>query len=70
MTGSMTSLADRTDAELLAAHCAGDQDAFGEIFRRHKDRMWAVAVRTCGDREMASDCLQEAFIAAYRRAAG
>ncbi len=69
MTGSMTSLADRTDAELLAAHCAGDQDAFGEIFRRHKDRMWAVAVRTCGDREMASDCLQEAFIAAYRRAA-
>lgn len=60
--------ADRTDRELLSAHCAGDADAFGELFRRHKDRMWAVAMRTCGDRELASDCLQEAFIAAFRRA--
>lgn len=61
-------LADSTDNELLSAHCAGDPDAFGEIFRRHKDRMWAVAMRTCGDRELASDCLQDAFIAAFRRA--
>lgn len=61
-------LADLTDNELLRAHCAGDPDAFGEIFRRHKDRMWAVAMRTCGDRELASDCLQDAFIAAFRRA--
>lgn len=68
MITSVTGLADRTDAELLAAHCAGDPDAFGEIFRRHKDRMWAVALRTCGDREMASDCVQDAFVAAYRRA--
>jgi RNA polymerase sigma-70 factor (ECF subfamily) len=68
MTGPVAELSERTDAELLAAHCAGDQAAFGEIFRRHKDRMWAVAIRTCGDREMASDCLQDAFLAAYRRA--
>ncbi len=61
-------LADLSDQELLSAHCAGDPDAFGEIFRRHKDRMWAVALRTCGDRELASDCLQDAFIAAFRRA--
>ncbi len=68
MTPALASLDDRTDAELLAAHCAGDPDAFAEIFRRHKDRMWAVAIRTCGDRELAADCLQEAFLAAYRRA--
>jgi len=61
-------LADLTDRELLSAHCAGDADAFGELFRRHKDRMWAVALRTCSDRELASDCLQDAFIAAFRRA--
>lgn len=30
--------------------------------------MWALAVRTCGDRELAADCVQDAFIAAYRRA--
>lgn len=63
-----TDLADLTDRELLSAHCAGDADAFGELFRRHKDRMWAVALRTCGDRELASDCLQDAFLAAFRRA--
>ena len=58
----------RSDAELIAAHCAGDPDAFGELFRRHRDRMWAVAVRTCGDREMAADAVQDGFLAAFRRA--
>jgi len=58
----------RTDQELVTAHRAGDPDAFGELFRRHKDRMWAVAVRVCGDRELAADCVQDAFLAAYRRA--
>jgi RNA polymerase sigma-70 factor, ECF subfamily len=58
----------RSDAELIAAHCAGDRDAFGELFRRHRDRMWAVAVRTCGDREMAADAVQDGFLAAFRRA--
>ncbi len=56
------------DRELLSAHCAGDPNAFGEIFRRHRDRMWAVALRTCRDPEIAADCLQVAFISAFRRA--
>ncbi len=59
---------DRTDRELLAAHCAGDGSAFGELFRRHKDRMWAVAVRTTRDPEMAADAVQDGFISAFRRA--
>lgn len=57
-----------TDAELLAAHCAGDGDAFAEIVRRHRDRLWAVALRTTGNPEEASDALQDALISAYRRA--
>lgn len=61
-------LTDRNDRDLLAAHCAGDPDAFGELFRRHKDRMWAVAVRTCRDPEMAADAVQDGFISAFRRA--
>ena len=56
------------DATLLARHRDGDPEAFGELFRRHKDRMWAVAIRTLGDREAAADCVQEAFISAFRRA--
>ena len=59
---------NRSDADLLAAHCAGDPDAFGELFRRHRDRMWAVAVRTCGDPEIAADAVQDGFLAAFRRA--
>ncbi len=59
---------EQTDAELLAAHCAGDPDAFTEIVRRHRDRLWAVALRTTGNPEEASDALQDALISAYRRA--
>ena len=61
-------LTELPDRELLAAHCAGDPDAFGELFRRHRDRMWAVALRTTRNREVASDCVQDAFISAFRRA--
>ncbi len=59
---------DPSDADLLAAHVAGDPDAFGTLFLRHRDRLWAVAVRTMGDREEAADALQEAMISASRRA--
>ena len=58
-----------TDAELLAAHVAGDPAAFDTLVRRHRDRLWAVALRTTGDHEEAADALQDALISAYRRAA-
>lgn len=58
----------RADAELLAAHVAGDPDAFGEIVRRHRDRLWAVALRTTGDREEAADAVQDALVSALRAA--
>lgn len=56
------------DRELLAAHVAGDAEAFGVLFGRHRDRLWAVALRTCGDPEEAADALQDAMVAAFRRA--
>jgi RNA polymerase sigma-70 factor (ECF subfamily) len=59
---------ERDDRALVRAHVEGDPDAFGELFRRHRDRMWAVAVRTTGNRELAADCVQDAFISAFRRA--
>jgi RNA polymerase sigma-70 factor (ECF subfamily) len=60
--------AARTDADLIAAHAAGDPGAFAELVRRHRDRMWAVALRTMRDPEEAADALQEAFISAFRAA--
>jgi len=68
MSHSADDLRELPDRELLSAHCAGDPDAFGELFRRHRDRMWAVALRTTADPEMAADAVQEAFIAAFRGA--
>jgi RNA polymerase sigma-70 factor, ECF subfamily len=47
---------------------AGDPDAFGQLFMRHRDRLWAVAVRTMSDPEEAADALQDAMISAFRRA--
>jgi RNA polymerase sigma-70 factor, ECF subfamily len=57
-----------SDADLLRMHVEGDPDAFGVLFQRHRDRLWAVAIRTLGDPEEAADALQEAMIAAFRRA--
>lgn len=56
------------DQELLAAHVVSDPDAFGELVRRHRDRLWAVALRTLGDREEAADAVQDALVSAYRAA--
>ena len=58
-----------TDAELLRAHVDGDPDAFAELVRRHRDRLWAVALRTVGDREEAADAIQDALLSAHRGAA-
>src|SRR5258707_1843280 len=59
----------RDDTSLLRAHAAGDPDAFAEIVRRHRDRLWAVALRTVGDREEAADAVQDALLSAFRGAA-
>ena len=58
-----------TDRELIERHVAGDGGAsFGELFRRHRDRMYAVALRTTAHRELAADAVQDAFVSAFRRA--
>ena len=59
----------RADHDLLRAHVDGDPDAYAELVRRHRDRLWAVALRTMGNREDAADGLQDGLVAGYRRAA-
>jgi RNA polymerase sigma-70 factor, ECF subfamily len=56
------------DRALLEAHLAGQPEAFGELVRRHRDRLWAVAVRTLGDPDDASDAVQNALVSAFRNA--
>lgn len=58
----------RADEELLRSHAAGDPHAFAELVCRHRDRMWAVALRTTRDPDEAADALQDAFLSAHRSA--
>jgi RNA polymerase sigma-70 factor (ECF subfamily) len=60
--------AEPSDRDLLRRHCTGDATAFGILFTRHRERLWAVALRTLGDPEEAADALQDAMISAFRRA--
>ena len=59
---------ERSDAELLQAHARGDPYAFDALVRRHKNRLWAVALGTLRDPEEAADALQDALISAFRAA--
>ncbi len=59
---------DERDRALLAAHVGGDPDAFAQLARLHTGRLYAVALRTLGDREEAADAVQDALVSAYRRA--
>ncbi|WP_455432806.1 RNA polymerase sigma factor SigM [Streptosporangium soli] len=67
-TADQTARATMPDAELLTRHTSGDPHAFSEIVKRHRDRMWAVALRTLGDPDEAADAVQDAFVSAYRKA--
>ncbi|MEE6258460.1 RNA polymerase sigma factor SigM [Plantactinospora sonchi] len=64
----LTEAAERNDVDLLRAHADGDRTAFATLFHRHRDRLWAVALRTVGDREEAADALQDALLSAHRAA--
>jgi RNA polymerase sigma-70 factor (ECF subfamily) len=59
---------DAADRALLAAHLDGEPHAFNDLLRRHRQRLWAVALRTLGDPEEAADAVQDACLSAFRGA--
>lgn len=58
-----------TDGELACFSRDGQQRAFAEIVRRHKEPMYRVAKSCMGDPDEALDVVQEAFVAAFRNLA-
>ena len=58
-------VADPDDA-LVAATLAGDDDAFADIVRRHKRRVFATASRFARDAHQLEDLCQEVFLRAFR----
>jgi len=61
----MTSPDGRDDAALVAAVLAGDQRAFTQLMRRHKDSLYRFVRGYVGDAGETHDLVQEAFVAAW-----
>jgi RNA polymerase sigma-70 factor (ECF subfamily) len=59
---------DRASIELADGFRAGDEDAVRQVYRRHGGAMYSVARSVLGDRGLAADAVQQAFLQAWRAA--
>jgi RNA polymerase sigma factor (sigma-70 family) len=55
-----------SDEILMAAYQAGNQAAFSELFERHAGSVYGFLFRRLGDRSLAEDLYQEAFLRLHR----
>lgn len=54
-------------AELVARAKGGDQAAFGELVRKYRARVYALALHLTGNASDADDITQDAFLKAYHK---
>lgn len=66
LTGEDAAAASDADVLTLAAARRGDRRAFERLYRRHAPDVHGLCLRMTGRRDVAEDCTQEAFIAAWR----
>jgi RNA polymerase sigma-70 factor, ECF subfamily len=59
---------EASDNELLREFLAGDTEAFGYLFLRHKPKLLSVAIGYLKNREAAEDMVQSCFFSAMRGA--
>ena len=59
---------DVDDDVLLAAFAVGDEEAGAAFVRRYQRRVFGLARSIVGDRALAEDLAQEAFVRAWRHA--
>lgn len=55
------------DALLVKRAVKGDTAAFETLYRHHAGRIYALCLRLAGDRSVAEECMQEAFITAWQK---
>jgi RNA polymerase sigma-70 factor (ECF subfamily) len=53
---------EQTERELIEACQRGEREAFRELFERHKDKVYSIALRYGGDATIAMDIAQDAFL--------
>lgn len=56
------------DRRLVEEVVGGSHDALAELYDRHHIAVFTAAARTTGDRSLASDVVQETFLALWNRA--
>ena len=54
------------NSELVRKSQLGDKSAFEQLVIRHQDLVFSLAYKLTGNREMANDVAQEAFIRAWK----
>ncbi len=59
-------MADFDERDLIRQCQKGDVQAFRHLVERYEDRIYGLACSILGDREVAKDAAQEAFIRVYR----
>ena len=55
--------------ELIRRAGSGDKAAFAALYAQVSAKLFGVALRICGKREVAEEVLQEGFVAIWARAA-
>lgn len=63
----VTRMADRDRAGVLASAAAGNEVAFRQIIAEHHDDMRRVAAHVTGDRALAEEATQAAWLRAWRK---
>lgn len=62
----MTGSDDPSDAELTRRALGGEDQAFTQLMRRHKEWLYRFVRRYVGDADAAYEVVQESFVAAWR----
>ena len=58
---------DDGDGSLIARATAGDRGAARALYDRHAPRVYRLAYRMCGDRDLAGDLTQDVFVRVFRQ---
>ena len=57
---------DGSNSELVKKSQLGDKSAFEELVKRHQELVFSLSFKLTGNRELANDVAQEAFIRAWK----
>ena len=67
MVGLMTGRSSNVSTGLVKRAVGGDVDAFEELYRQSVGRVYGLCLRMCGNRSLAEELTQEAFVRAWQK---